>query len=82
MRGRRAMRRLVSTGEILALLLIVVGVVGTAHEATAANPHIRFVDNGNGTITDNQTGLMWEKQTGSTGGGADFGGAQESRSDA
>jgi hypothetical protein len=24
---------------------------------------MRFVDNGNGTITDNQTGLMWEKKT-------------------
>jgi Protein of unknown function (DUF1566)/Collagen triple helix repeat (20 copies) len=25
----------------------------------------RYVDNGDGTITDNQTGLMWEKKTGS-----------------
>jgi hypothetical protein len=24
----------------------------------------RFVDNGDGTITDNQTGLMWEKKSG------------------
>ena len=24
----------------------------------------RFVDNGDGTVTDNQTGLMWEKKTG------------------
>ena len=23
----------------------------------------RFVDNGDGTITDNRTGLMWEKKT-------------------
>jgi len=23
----------------------------------------RFLDNGNGTVTDNQTGLMWEKKT-------------------
>jgi len=56
------MRRLVSIAGILGLLLIVMGVAGTAHEATAANPHIRFVDNGNGTITDNQTGLVWEKK--------------------
>jgi len=55
------MRRLVSTGGILALLLIVVGVAGTVHEAAAAKP--RFVDNGNGTITDKQTGLIWEKKT-------------------
>ncbi len=26
-------------------------------------PTMRFVDNGDGTITDNQTGLMWEKKT-------------------
>ena len=26
-------------------------------------PVPRFTDNGNGTITDNQTGLMWEKKT-------------------
>jgi hypothetical protein len=23
----------------------------------------RFVDNGDGTVTDNQTGLQWEKKT-------------------
>lgn len=28
----------------------------------------RFQDNGNGTVTDNQTGLMWEKKTGTFGG--------------
>jgi hypothetical protein len=66
------MRRFVPTAGILALLLIVLGVAGTAHEAAAANPHIRFVDNGNGTITDNQSGLMWEKKTESGGGGADL----------
>src|SRR5262249_57973783 len=25
---------------------------------------LRFVDNGDGTVTDNQTGLQWEKKTG------------------
>jgi len=30
-----------------------------------------FVDNGVGTITDNRTGLMWEKKTGSVGSGID-----------
>jgi hypothetical protein len=57
------MRRFVSTAGILGVLLIVVGVAGTAHEATAAKPLPRFVDNGDGTITDTQTGLMWEKKT-------------------
>ena len=28
----------------------------------------RFIDNGDGTLTDRQSGLMWEKKT-STGGG-------------
>jgi Protein of unknown function (DUF1566) len=27
----------------------------------------RFVDNGNGTVTDNQTGLQWEQKTGTVG---------------
>jgi len=27
----------------------------------------RYVDNGDGTVTDNQTGLMWEKKTGAMG---------------
>ena len=27
----------------------------------------RYVDNGDGTVTDNQTGLMWEKKTGTVG---------------
>jgi len=27
----------------------------------------RWVDNGDGTVTDNQTGLMWEKKTGTVG---------------
>ena len=30
----------------------------------------RFVDNGDGTISDNQTGLMWEKKTACTGASA------------
>jgi uncharacterized protein DUF1566 len=37
--------------------------VGTAH----ATP--RFIDNGDGTISDTTTGLMWEKKTGSFHGG-------------
>jgi hypothetical protein len=27
----------------------------------------QYVDNGDGTVTDNQTGLMWEKKTGTVG---------------
>jgi len=37
----------------------------TTHGTTgvcAANAPTRFVDNGNGTICDNKTGLMWEKK--------------------
>jgi hypothetical protein len=65
------MRRCVSTAGILGVLLIVVGVAGTAHVATAIKPQPppppRFVDNGDGTITDAQTGLMWEQKTGTVG---------------
>ena len=35
-------------------------VVGTA----LAQAEVRFIDNGDGTISDTQTGLMWEKKTG------------------
>jgi len=28
---------------------------------------LRFVDNGDGTVTDNETGLIWEKKTGTVG---------------
>jgi uncharacterized protein DUF1566 len=41
---------------------------GTQWVCTDFNqPQPRFVDNGDGTVTDNQTGLMWEKKTGTTG---------------
>lgn len=36
--------------------------------ADVNEPQPRFVDNGDGTVTDNQTGLMWEKKTGTPGG--------------
>ena len=32
----------------------------------------RFVDNGNGTVTDNKTGLVWEKKTTAVGSGANL----------
>jgi hypothetical protein len=40
---------------------------GTTRAIRAALSGIRFVDNGDGTITDNQTGLMWEKKDGADG---------------
>jgi hypothetical protein len=50
--------RIVAAG---ALLLAVAATVPLAAQKTKPSP--RFVDNGNGTVTDNQTGLMWEKKT-------------------
>src|SRR5260370_38236301 len=38
-------------------------VVGTA----LAQAEDRFIDNGDGTISDTQTGLMWEEKTGNPG---------------
>jgi hypothetical protein len=64
------MRRFVSIAGMLGLLLIIIGVAGTGHVATAAKPQApRFVDNGDGTVTDTQTGLMWEQKTGTVGAG-------------
>jgi tetratricopeptide (TPR) repeat protein len=40
------------------LLACLVATMGFAQEATKD----RFVDNANGTVTDNQTGLMWQKE--------------------
>jgi len=44
---------------LTALLMVVVGLVVTATPALGAPK--QFVDNGDGTITDRQTGLMWQK---------------------
>ena len=38
----------------------------TGTPAPTATPGPRFVDNGDGTVTDNQTGLQWEKKVGNT----------------
>jgi hypothetical protein len=44
-----------------AALLAVAATVPLAAQKSKPSP--RFVDNGNGTVTDNQTGLMWEKKS-------------------
>jgi Protein of unknown function (DUF1566) len=53
---------------MLGALLVILGVAGSGNPATAAKPQPppspRFVDNGDGTVTDSQTGLMWEQKTG------------------
>lgn len=43
------------------------GQCATFTPTPTATPTGRFVDNGDGTITDNQTGLMWEKKDDSGG---------------
>ena len=43
--------------------LFVRAVRGGVLPAPAPTPTPRFVDNGDGTVTDNQTGLQWEKKT-------------------
>ena len=49
--------RIVAAGALLAVAATV------PLAAQKSRPSPRFVDNGNGTVTDNQTGLMWEKKT-------------------
>lgn len=44
-------------------------IAAVSEKASAAGIQCRFVDNGNGTVTDYDTGLQWEKKT-SPGGGA------------
>ena len=55
------MRKLILSIKALGALLLVLGVASQAMAASSELP--RFVDNGNGTITDTLTGLMWEKKT-------------------
>ena len=50
-----------TSAVILGALLIVMGISSGVWAASPAKA--RFVDNGNGTITDTQTGLMWEKKS-------------------
>ena len=40
---------------------------GAASVACPANTPARFTDNSDGTVCDSQTGLMWEKKTGTVG---------------
>jgi len=49
---------------------------GCVFEASGCSP-VRFVDNGNGTVSDYQTGLMWEKKTTAAGGAADYADAHD-----
>src|SRR5262245_36534894 len=54
-----SMKTFLSLALIAGALVLVLGV-----PSQAAKPQPpRFVDNGNGTVTDRQTGLMWEKKT-------------------
>jgi len=56
---------------VLVASIIVMSIAGNVATAARPSPPPRFVDNGDGTITDNQTGLMWEKKTSAGGANAD-----------
>jgi hypothetical protein len=56
------MKRNVSIIAALTLCLIVLAVISHTLAAPKQPTPQRFVDNGDGTISDNQTGLMWEKK--------------------
>jgi hypothetical protein len=47
--------------------LTVISVCATLLWAGAVRAQPRFIDNGDGTISDTKTGLMWEKKTGKVG---------------
>lgn len=64
------MKKPMSRVVALAVCLIVMSVTTFLVEAQKpVPPRLRFVDNLDGTITDNKTGLIWEKKTGSVGPG-------------
>ena len=46
----------------LVIIAAVVSVVGSWASWDVAAKQPRFVDNGDGTVTDNLTGLQWEKK--------------------
>lgn len=46
-------------------------IAAVSERASDAGIQCRFVDNGNGTVTDYDTGLQWEKKTSPGGGAAD-----------
>jgi hypothetical protein len=50
---------------LMVATLLALAVASGGSRVAAAKPTTppRFVDNGDGTVTDNQTGLMWEQQT-------------------
>jgi hypothetical protein len=60
-------KRLIKTG--CAALLVLIATLGAAQALAASSPP--FVDNGDGTVTDTSTGLMWDQCTwGQTGNGS------------
>ena len=61
-----------ASGVVLALVVAVTAAIGQAQGrggAPAPSAPGRFVDNGDETITDTMTGLMWEKKTTTVGSG-------------
>ena len=61
--------------SVAAIVLLAVGSLtscgGDSHQQASAPPS-RFVDNRDGTVTDNSTGLTWEKKTGTLHTGANL----------
>ena len=51
----------------IVMLGVLIAVYVARRGDVSAAPRIGFVDNGDGTITDTRTGLMWEKKTGTFG---------------
>lgn len=59
---------------VLMAAIVITGIGSDAPMAASKTtpPQSRFVDNGDGTITDTQTQLMWEKKTGTVSVDANF----------
>lgn len=68
-RGAAMLMRFGLIAALLALILSAQGVVLSQGRGGSAAPAGRLVDNGDETVTDTQTGLMWEKKTTTFGSG-------------
>ncbi len=58
----RALGTCPTEGDEAAIQAKMVGDADTIMASLSGVPGVRFVDNGDGTVSDNRTGLMWEKK--------------------
>ena len=63
--------KLAISGLVWAVVCVGLLLVGTTNSEASHNEWQRFRDNGDGTVLDRLTGLMWEQKNNTNGGGPD-----------